>query len=47
LGGLFVTHDVGSGGVAVTTEFDRDDDEAADMLLSGVADDMSDDVIDI
>lgn len=42
-----MTHDDGNGEVAVTEEFDRDEDEAAEMLLSGVADDISDDVIDI
>ncbi len=42
-----MTHDAGNGEVAVTKEFDRDEDEAAEMLLSGVADDISDDVIDI
>lgn len=47
MGGLFVAHDVGSGEVAVTTEFDRDEDEAAEVLLSGVDDDMSDDAVDI
>ncbi len=42
-----MTHDAGNGEVAVTEEFDRDEDEAAKTLLSGVADDISDDVIDI
>jgi hypothetical protein len=42
-----VTHDAGSGGVAVNVEFVRDEDEAAE-LLRGTADDMSsDDIVDI
>ena len=41
-----MTHDVGSGGVASATK-EFDEDEAAEMLLSVVADDMSDNIVDI
>ena len=47
MGGLCLTHDEGNGDVAVTSEFDRDEDAAAEMLLSWEVDDMPDDVVDI